>query len=129
MYQQLIDEIGAQIKELEEIRAASEKLPELAKAYQVIPSTQTKSILISSPFDPALIKEHEAAFAAAGWTFLEEFDSPDSGDLRRQWMIADGVRVEIFYHPNIRGATCKRKLIGHDKRPIYERVCSAGAPT
>jgi hypothetical protein len=123
MYKSLTDSINSDLANLEAIKAASEHLPELRDLGNPSSCAPVRSIVCNAPYSPALIREHQNALEAAGWTFSREYDYTANAQFVREFGFEQGVHLTIFYTPDVPGATCKVNIVGYEQRPVYERVC------
>ena len=122
---EILSDIEANIHKLEICRALVQRLPpEMAHVFQACVCGTTETLILSMPNNRDAITETVNHLKEYGFIVAKEWAAQNTGYLNIDLSHPECAGwLKLYFRPDVTGATCKRQVVGCEKKPIYEITC------
>ena len=118
----ILDQLTKEQDHLTQLIEAVKDLPDLEKIYNTSPF-DNRGVIITMPCDLEAFGRNRDKLLAAGWEWDKNMSvHPHCGEIMPDFW-KGGAYLYFHINPDYSGSTCKKRIIGHEEKPVYEIVC------
>jgi hypothetical protein len=121
MYYKVISQIEKEIIAYTEMLALLRTLPDLEIVWQQ--TYRGGEIILCQPYDLDMFHRNRVILENLGFVWNKDLSvSPSCGEILTEFTRGN-LKIRFQIDPGYEKSTCKRSVIGHEPKPIYEITC------